>query len=40
LRGPKMGGTATCTLVDVRDHLRRFGDLNSLYLRFKPYWTK
>lgn len=40
LRGPKMGGTAACTLVDVRDHLGRFGDLNALYLRFKPYWTR
>jgi superfamily II DNA or RNA helicase len=39
LRGPKMGGTDTCTLVDVRDHLGRFGDLSALYLRFKPYWT-
>lgn len=39
LRGPKMGGTAACTLVDVRDHLGRFGDLSDLYQRFKPYWT-
>jgi len=40
LRGPKMGGTIACTLVDVRDHLGRFGDLSDLYLRFGPYWTK
>ncbi len=40
LRGPKMGGTTACTLVDVRDHLGRFGDLGDLYLRFAPYWTK
>lgn len=40
LRGPKMGGTTVCTLVDVRDHLGRFGELSALYLRFKPYWGK
>ena len=40
LQGPKMGGTAQCTLVDVRDHFGRFGDLSSLYLRFQPYWTR
>jgi len=40
LRGPKMGGTETCTLIDVRDHLGRFGDLSELYLRFKPYWER
>ena len=39
LRGPMMGGTKSCTLIDVRDHLGRFGELNSLYLQFKPYWT-
>jgi len=39
LRGPKMGGTENCTLIDVRDHLGRFGDLNELYLRFQPYWS-
>lgn len=40
LRGPRMGGTALCTLIDVRDHLGRFGDLSDLYLRFSPYWAK
>jgi superfamily II DNA or RNA helicase len=40
LRGPKMGGTASCVLIDVRDHLGRFGDLSDLYLRFKPYWSR
>jgi DNA repair protein RadD len=39
LRGPKMGGTRTCTLIDVRDHLGRFGDLSDLYSQFRPYWT-
>lgn len=39
LRGPKMGGTATCTLVDVKDHFGRFGNLDDFYLRFKPYWS-
>lgn len=40
LRGPKMGGTPVCTLIDVRDHLSRFGDLNDLYVRFSAYWTR
>jgi superfamily II DNA or RNA helicase len=40
LRGPTMGGTDECTLIDVRDHLGRFGDLSALYLRFKPYWME
>jgi DNA repair protein RadD len=40
LRGPMIGGTTVCTLVDVRDHLDRFGDLSDLYLRFSAYWEK
>lgn len=39
LRGPAMGGTAACTLIDVRDHLGRFGNLSDVYRRFQPYWV-
>jgi superfamily II DNA or RNA helicase len=39
LRGPQMGGTEFCTVVDVRDHLSRFGNLEDLYRRFEEYWT-
>ena len=39
LRGPAMGGTETCTIIDVPDHLDRYGDLSRLHNEFAPYWT-
>ncbi|MBT3447924.1 MAG: DEAD/DEAH box helicase family protein [Bacteroidetes Order II. Incertae sedis bacterium] len=39
LRGPLMGGTETCEVVDVRDNAVAFGDLDEVYNYFKHYWT-
>lgn len=37
LRGPKFGGTETCTIIDFCDNLFRFGDQQA-YMRFKNFW--
>lgn len=39
LRGPKFGGTETCTIIDFCDNLFRFGDQQA-YMRFKDSWLK
>ena len=38
LRGPAIGGTARCTVIDVRDNIADFGDLEVLYERFDEYY--
>jgi DNA repair protein RadD len=38
LRGQKMGGTDTCIVVDVRDNVDQFGELDSVYTHFDQYW--
>jgi DNA repair protein RadD len=38
LRGPKLGGTAGCRLIDVRDNIEGFAG-NDLYEYFEEYWT-
>lgn len=38
LRGPAMGGTATCSIVDVRDNIVGFGELEALYTVFDEYF--
>jgi superfamily II DNA or RNA helicase len=37
LRGPKFGGTATCTIIDFCDNYFRFGDQQA-YKRFENSW--
>jgi superfamily II DNA or RNA helicase len=39
LRGPKFGGTETCTIIDFCDNFYRFGDQQA-YMRFKDLWFK
>jgi len=39
LRGPKFGGTETCTIIDFCDNFFRFGDQQA-YMRFKESWLK
>jgi DNA repair protein RadD len=39
LRGPKFGGTETCTIIDFCDNFFRFGDQQA-YMRFKDSWFK
>ena len=38
LRGEKVGGTPSFRLIDVRDNLHAFGDLEEVYAHFSPYW--
>ena len=37
LRGPRFGGTETCTIIDFCDTCERFGDQQS-YKRFETFW--
>ena len=39
LRGPKMGGSAECRLIDVRGNFTRFGGVESVYDVFRDYWA-
>jgi DNA repair protein RadD len=38
LRGPAVGGTEVCELIDIRDNLEAFGDLDEVYAHFEDYW--
>lgn len=38
LRGPAIGGTASCKLIDVRDNIIGFGDQDRVYRYFEEYW--
>ena len=37
LRGPEIGGTASCTVIDVRDNIVGFGDADRIYQLFEEY---
>ena len=39
LRGPEIGGTETCTIIDVRDNILGFGDADRVYTLFEEYWV-
>lgn len=38
LRGPAIGGTEVCKLVDVKDNIVGFGDQDRVYEYFADYW--
>ena len=38
LRGPAVGGTANCRVIDVRDNIRGFGNQDRIYELFEDYW--
>lgn len=38
LRGPAIGGTASCRVVDVRDNILGFGDQDRVYTWFADHW--
>lgn len=38
MRGPRFGGTPTCTVVDVQDNIQFQGKL--AYTEYSPYWSK
>ena len=39
LRGPAIGGTETCKLIDVRDNIVGFGDPDRVYSLFEDYFV-
>jgi len=39
LRGPLIGGTEFCKIIDVRDNIGEFGDADSVYRIFEDYWV-
>ena len=39
LRGPLIGGTEFCKMIDVRDNIGEFGDADSVYEIFEDYWV-
>jgi hypothetical protein len=39
LRGPVIGGTEFCRIIDVRDNIGSFGDADSVYSIFEDYWV-
>lgn len=38
LRGPRMGGGAEAWVIDVRDNLKRFGGVTTVYHAFERFW--
>lgn len=38
LRGPAIGGTSTCKIIDVKDNIEGFSDQNFVYDYFDDYW--
>jgi len=40
LRGPLMGGTEHCDLIDIKDNYENFGDVDKVYEYFSDYWEK
>lgn len=38
LRGSAVGGTAECTLIDLKDNFEAFGDVEEVYSYFNCYW--
>jgi len=40
LRGPLMGGTEHCDLIDIKDNYENFGDVDNVYEYFSDYWEK
>ena len=38
LRGPAVGGTERCKIIDVKDNIAGFSDQNSVYSYFSDYW--
>ena len=39
LRGPDIGGTEFCRLIDVQDNIIGFGDADRVYNLFEDYWN-
>lgn len=39
LRGPAVGGTQECIVVDVRDNAQEYGPIAEVYRHFDRYWA-
>lgn len=39
LRGPAVGGTETCIIVDVKDNIIGYSDHNKTYTYFEEFWS-
>jgi DNA repair protein RadD len=39
LRGPVMGGSKNCTLIDIKDNFANFGGIEKVYSYFEGYWA-
>jgi DNA repair protein RadD len=40
MRGPAMGGSPICRLIDVRDNIQGMGPIEELYSDFAEYWSE
>jgi DNA repair protein RadD len=40
LRGPKMGGTEECLLIDIKDNLQKYDDENKAFQYFDAFWKE
>ena len=40
LRGPLIGGTEFCRIIDVKDNIGEFGDADNVYRIFEDYWVE
>ena len=38
LRGPAVGGTVSCRIIDVRDNIIGYGNQDRIYDLFEGYW--
>jgi superfamily II DNA or RNA helicase len=39
LRGPAIGGTPYCRIVDVKDNIEGYEDADAVYEYFEEYWN-
>lgn len=39
LRGPAVGGTDSCLIIDVKDNIEGYSDLAATYSYFEEYWS-
>ena len=38
MRGPAIGGTQDCKIIDVKDNIEGFGNQEDIYESFSEYW--
>lgn len=40
LRGPAIGGTTSCKIIDVKDNIDGYPEQNIIYDYFEDYWEE